>query len=129
MPESGEKWRVRDWVCARRHSEMDARIEQVPNKPLLVKREIIMEITIQLPDDIADQLQERGMDLPRVALEKIAIEGAQSGELTDDQLRRLLGFETRMQVDAFLKSAGVYFDYTESDLAMDRETIEHLQTK
>lgn len=87
-----------------------------------------MEVTIQLPDDIAVQLQESGMDLPRVALEKIAIEGAQSGELTDDQIRRLLGFETRMQVDAFLKSAGVYFDYTESDFAMDRETIEHLRT-
>jgi len=86
-----------------------------------------MEVTIQLPDDIAAQLQKSGMDLPRVASEKIAIEGARSGELTDDQIRRLLGFETRMQVDAFLKSAGVCFDYTESDFAMDRETIEHLR--
>ena len=49
-----------------------------------------MNVTLQIPDDIADQL-ERG-DLPRRALEALAIEEYKSGRLTASELRRLLGF-------------------------------------
>jgi hypothetical protein len=48
----------------------------------------------------------------------MSLEAYRSPALTGAQFRRLLGFETRMQVDAFLKEHAVY-DYT----AADFETI------
>ena len=62
-----------------------------------------MQITLELPEDIARGLESRWKDLPRAALESLALEAYRSQALTAAQLRRLLGFETRMQVDAFLK--------------------------
>ena len=67
-----------------------------------------MQITLELPEDIAKGLGSRWKDLPRAALESLALEAYRSQALTAAQLRRLLGFETRMQVDAFLKEHEVY---------------------
>ena len=63
-----------------------------------------MQITIELPEDIAVGLESRWKDLPRAALESLALEAYRSRALTAAQLGRLLVFETRMQVDAFLRS-------------------------
>jgi hypothetical protein len=38
-------------------------------------------------------------------------------------LRRLLGLQTRTDVDAFLKDRGVELEYTAEDLERDRETL------
>jgi Uncharacterised protein family (UPF0175) len=70
-----------------------------------------MQITIELPEDIAVGLESKWKDLPRAALESLAIEAYRSRALTAAQLRRLLVFETRMQVDAFLKEHEI-FDYS-----------------
>jgi hypothetical protein len=42
-----------------------------------------------------------------------------------DQVRQLLGFGTRIQVDAFLQQHDVY-DYTVEDLNKDMATLERL---
>jgi hypothetical protein len=81
-----------------------------------------MQIKLELPEDIARGLESRWQDLPRVALESLALEAYRSHVLTAAQLRRLLGFETRMQVDAFLKEHDVY-DFTSADFEQDRETL------
>ena len=81
-----------------------------------------MQITLELPEDIAQGLESRWKDLPRAALESLALEAYRSHVLTSAQLRRLLGFETRMQVDEFLKDHEVY-DYTAADFDQDRETL------
>ena len=52
----------------------------------------------------------------------LALETYRSQALPAAQLRRLLGFETRMQVDAFLKEHDVY-DFTATDFEQDRETL------
>ena len=62
-----------------------------------------MQITIELPEDIAQGLESRWKDLPRATLESLALEAYRSRALTAAQLRRLLAFETRTQIDAFLK--------------------------
>jgi hypothetical protein len=59
-----------------------------------------MQITLELPDDIVQELRSKWKDLPRAALESLALEAYRSHALTTAQLRRFLGFETRMQVDA-----------------------------
>jgi len=39
----------------------------------------------------------------------------------------MLGLQTRMEVDAFLKQHGVYLDYTDADLDRDLETLHQLR--
>jgi predicted HTH domain antitoxin len=82
-----------------------------------------MEVTVTIPEDIAAQLHTKWQDLPRAALESLALEAYRSGTLTTAQLRRLLGFESRYELDGFLKQAGVYLDYDLEDLKQDLETI------
>ncbi|HEX8844515.1 MAG TPA: UPF0175 family protein [Pyrinomonadaceae bacterium] len=85
-----------------------------------------MSVTIELPKEIEQQLETEWGNLPRRALEAVALEGYRSGALTLAQLRRMLGFETRMEADAFLKEHGVYLDYSLEDLERDRETHRQL---
>ena len=87
-----------------------------------------MQITLELPEDIAHGLESRWKDLSRAALESLALEAYRSRTLTAAQLRRLLGFETRMQVEAFLKEHEIY-DYSVADFEQDRETLRHLRTR
>ena len=87
-----------------------------------------MQITLELPEDIAKGLGTRWKDLPRAALESLALEAYRSQALTAAQLRRLLGIETRMQVDAFLKEHEVY-DLTVADFEQDRETLRQLRAR
>jgi Uncharacterised protein family (UPF0175) len=87
-----------------------------------------MQITIELPEDIVVRLESKWKDLPRAALESLALEAYRSHALTAAQLRRLLVFETRMQVDAFLKEHEV-FDYSAADFEQDRETLRELRMR
>ena len=88
-----------------------------------------MSVTIELPEEIEQQLEMEWGNLPRRALEALALEGYRSGALTLAQLRRMLGFETRMEADAFLKQHGVYLEYSVEDLERDRETLERALAK
>jgi hypothetical protein len=87
-----------------------------------------MQITLELPDDIVQDLRSKWKDLPRAALESLALEAYRSHLLTAAQLRRLLGFETRMQLDAFLKEHEVY-DFTAADFEQDRETLRQIRAR
>jgi hypothetical protein len=89
---------------------------------------VIIQITIELPEDIAVGLESRWKDLPRAALESLALEAYRSRALTAAQLRRLLGFQTRMEVDAFLKEHEI-FDYSAADFELDRETLRELRIR
>ena len=78
-----------------------------------------MQVTLDLPDDISEALQGRWLDLAKQALEAIAVEGYRTGALTESQVRRLLGLESRFEVHAILKNHRVPLQYTESDLEDD----------
>ena len=86
----------------------------------------MMLITFELPEDIAQGLETKWTDLPRAALESLALEAYRSRTITAAQLRRLLGFETRMQVDAFLKEHEVY-DFIVEDFKQDCETLRQVR--
>jgi hypothetical protein len=88
-----------------------------------------MEVRIQIPDDVAAQIQTDGRDLPRSVLEAYALEGYKSGQLSAYQVQEILGFETPMEVDGFLKSHGVYLDYTEETLAEDLATSRRVSSQ
>lgn len=83
-----------------------------------------MEVVIHLPEDVADAMPWE--DVPRHILEQIALEGYQEQWLSEAQIRRLLGYGTRMQVHGFLKAHGVPLHYTGEDLEQDREAYRRL---
>ena len=84
-----------------------------------------MEVSIQIPDPLVKRLQEQWGDLPGRVLESVVLEGFRERILTTEELRQLLGFETKFDVHAFLKERDVPF-YTLEDLERDRETSNRL---
>ena len=85
-----------------------------------------MEVTLQIPDDIATRITEMRGDLSRRALEGFALEEFKSGHITKPELRRLLGFGTRWKLDGFLKAHGVYENYTLDDFEQERAALKSL---
>ncbi|HMD96424.1 MAG TPA: UPF0175 family protein [Terriglobia bacterium] len=85
-----------------------------------------MQVAIELPEDIVAGLEAKWKDLPRHALEAIALEGYRSGALTESQVRRVLGFQTRWEVNSFLKDRGVYYNYTPSEIDQEINANERL---
>ena len=81
------------------------------------------QITIDIPDELSAALGVPRADLSRAAFEAIALAAYCERKLSTAQLRRLLGFETRLEVDGFLKQHGVDLEYTMEDLERDREAI------
>lgn len=87
-----------------------------------------MPVTITLPDDLAAALLPPGQEPTRAALEAIALEAYRQRRITSYQLRRLLGIESRYELDGFLKEHEVY-DYTTEDFEHDLATIQKLEEK
>ena len=78
-----------------------------------------MQVRIDLPEDISAALEDHWQDVPRHILEALAVDAYRTGALTESQVRRLLGFETRFDVHALLKEHRVSLRYTEADLEDD----------
>lgn len=85
-----------------------------------------MNLTVEIPDDVAMRLNAAGGDLSRRALEALAAEEYRLGRLSKPDLRRLLGFRTSDQIDSFLKAHEVWIEYTLEDLARERATLTRL---
>jgi predicted HTH domain antitoxin len=87
-----------------------------------------MTVTVEIPDDLAQILTLDGKDPSRSALEAIAIEGYRLGNMSPYQTRQLLGFETRYELDGFLKAHNVWeHSYDLEDLELDRQTLRILE--
>ena len=84
-----------------------------------------MNVVLPIPDDLAEQLGSAD-DLARRALEALALAEYGAGRLTEAQLRRMLGFETRYELDGFLKERGIFHQYTREDLRREQETLDRL---
>ena len=64
-----------------------------------------------------------GIDLSSHAFESLAIEEYRRGCLTRPELRRLLGFETRYELDGFLQKHGVYEGFTFEEIEQQVEDL------
>ena len=69
-----------------------------------------MNVTVQIPDDLAERLTAAGGDLSRRALEAFAAEEYPRDRLTKPELQRVLGIETSFQLDEFLKAHDVWIE-------------------
>ncbi len=89
-----------------------------------------MQWTLVIPDDLAAPLQGvYGDDLGRAALEKLALDGYRSGQLSRYQVQRLLGFDNRYDVEDWLGQHGACQSYSIGDLQADREVLERLLSR
>jgi hypothetical protein len=80
------------------------------------------EITVRIPDELT-RLVGVGGEVERRVLEALALDEFRQGHLSRAELRRLLGFATRMKLDEFLAAHGVFGTYTLNDLRRERENL------
>ena len=85
-----------------------------------------MNLNLEIPDDLAQRLAAAGDDLSRRALEGFALEEYKTGRISKAELRRLLGFETRYELDGFLKAHQVWANVTIEDLRQDMQDLKSL---
>ena len=85
-----------------------------------------MQLTLELPDELSAALAASGEDLSRAVFEAVALEAYRERKLSTAQLRRLLGFESRYELDGFLKRHEVWLEYTWEDVEQDLETHHRL---
>jgi len=85
-----------------------------------------VNLTVEIPDDLAQRLSTGGGDLSRRALEALAAEEYRQGRIYKPDLRRLLGLTTSDQIDSFLKAHEVWIDYTADDLERERPGLQRL---
>ncbi len=82
-----------------------------------------MTITVELPDDLKSR-----PNFAREAIEAFAIEGFRSGAFSIPQMRTLLGFETRYELDGFLKAHEVFErSYGVGDFEQDLASIRRME--
>lgn len=84
-----------------------------------------MNLTVQIPDEFVGTLSP-GPDLPRRIVEGFALEEYKSKRISKAQLRRLLGLETRFELDDFLKAHRVEADTTVEDVRRDLQDLKSL---
>ncbi len=85
----------------------------------------MMEVTIQVPEDIAVRWRAQG-DVSHDILAGAALEAYRKRIIGDSRLQQWLGLETRFEVHAFLKEHGVPCNYSLDDLEDDRRTHDRL---
>jgi predicted HTH domain antitoxin len=85
-----------------------------------------MNLTLVIPDDVAARLSASGADLSRRALEAFAVEEYRNGRISKAELRRLLGMQSRYELDGVLKAHGVWIDYSMEDFQREQEALDRL---
>ncbi len=85
-----------------------------------------MQITLELPDEIANSLGAHLDGVPRRLLELFAADSYRKGTLGAGQVRRMLGFTSRWETYDFLKKEQAYMPYDITDLDQDTEAIAQL---
>lgn len=87
---------------------------------------LAMQVTLDIPDDVAASLGGTSGVLTRTALEALAVEGYRGGALTTKQVRLLLGHASRWETEDFLSKHGVWPGITPAEAAADSRTLNDL---
>ncbi len=84
-----------------------------------------MQVTVEMPDQVARQWGETPNAVGRHVMEDAAIEGYRAGRLSQRQVGAMLGLDY-WQTEAFLNERGVPLNYSAADLASDNATLEKI---
>jgi len=85
-----------------------------------------MNLTMEIPEELARSLNSAGGDVSRHVLETLALEEFKQGRLSKAEIRRALGFRDSYELDGFLKLHRVWIEYGEEDLARERASLDRL---
>ena len=84
-----------------------------------------MQVTVEMPDQVARQWGETPDAVGRHVMEDAAIEGYRAGRLTQRQVGAMLGLDY-WQAEAFLNERAVPLNYSAADLTADNATLEKI---
>jgi hypothetical protein len=98
-----------------------------PKRPRLGPASYVIDFTVGW--SFGKRQVSEGKEPARIALEALALEGYRTELLSESALRQMLGFETRLEVHAFLKEHGVYLHYDVSDLDQDEAAASSVRQK
>lgn len=87
-----------------------------------------MQVTMEMPDQVARQWGETPDAVGRHVMEDAAIEGYRAGRLTQRQVGAMLGLDY-WQAETFLKERAVPLNYSAADLAADHATLEKISPR
>ena len=82
-----------------------------------------MQITVEIPNEIAQRLDQTQGKLSHRLLELIVADAYRCGKINTNQVQQILQLSTRLAVHAFLKRMGVYLNYDETELEQDLQTL------
>jgi predicted HTH domain antitoxin len=85
-----------------------------------------MQITIEIPDELAEQLINCNQPISRHILEILTVEAYKTERITSAEVGRILNL-SRWEVDAFLKQHQAYLHYSLDDLEQDVRTLQQLR--
>jgi predicted HTH domain antitoxin len=88
-----------------------------------------MQITIEIPDEIAQRLEQTEGSLSRRLLEVIIADAYRSGQVNTAEVRQILQLPSRLETHAFLKGMGVYLNYDEAELEQDLQTLREFRAQ
>jgi hypothetical protein len=78
-----------------------------------------MKITVEIPDEMVEDLVREGRTPEAAVLEAVALEGYRSRRLGEEDVRRLLELESRLDVHALLAERDMYLNYSVEDAEHD----------
>ncbi len=77
-----------------------------------------MNVQVKIPDEVFNY---ENSNISRQVLEAVALEGFKAKQMTTAQVKRLLGFNTRLEVYEFLATNGVpWVNYSVEDAERER---------
>ena len=88
-----------------------------------------MQITIDIPDDIAQQLDQTQESLPRRILELVVADAYRCGKISTAEVGQILQLPSRLATHAFLKQTGTYLNYDEAELDHDLHTLKEIRSR
>ncbi|GAA6618507.1 UPF0175 family protein [Scytonema sp. NUACC26] len=88
-----------------------------------------MQITVEIPDEIANRLDQAWGSLSRRLLEVIVADAYRCGEISTSEVRQILQLESRLETHAFLKRMGVYLNYDATELERDIQTLKEFRVQ
>lgn len=91
-------------------------------------RLLTMQVTVQIPDDLAPDLGVEFKNLGQAALEALASEAYERDVLSLEQVRRLLGLGSRWEAQAVLSRHGAWPGQSAEDVLKDAECSARFRT-
>jgi hypothetical protein len=81
-----------------------------------------MRVTLDLPEELLEFLGNDANVLSAAAREALVLEGVRSRKLSTFQARRILGMESRFQIESFLKEHGIDLPLSFDQVRKDSDT-------